>query len=112
YEEEFKNYKSYMDSNNWFDDVYESKNRKLESTKLNTEISIVDTIIKSITKFKEDVGEDIDKKPVQTFIKFTVGLINNHIERAKYYKKMWPLDESSVESEVEFHSDLFALITK
>lgn len=113
YEEEFKNYKNYIDSNNWYDDVFlNSRNNKLESTKLNTETSIIETIIKSTTKFKEDVGEDIDKKPIQSFINFISEIINRHIERVQKYKKMYPLTEGAVESEVEFHSDLFALITK
>jgi hypothetical protein len=110
---EFENYKSYLDANDWFDDVdVNMRTGKLESTKLKTEVSIIDTIIKSTTKFKEDVGEDIDKKPIQDFIKFTSAVINKHIDRIALYKRMYPLDSNSVESEVEFHSDLFALITK
>lgn len=113
YEQEFKNYKSYIDTNNWFDDVFlNSRNNKLESTKLSTETSIIETIIKSTNKFKEDVGEDIDKKPIQSFINFISEIINRHIERVQKYKKMYPLTEGAVESEVEFHSDLFSLITK
>ena len=113
YKEEFKNYKAYLDANNWFDDVYFNERKgKLESTKLNTEVSIIDTIIKSTNKFKEDVGDDIDKKPIQDFIKLTSEIITRHIERVQRYKRTYPLDEGSVESEVEFHSDLFALITK
>ena len=124
HKEEFENYKKYIDSNNWFDDVFfNTKKGKLESSKLNTEVSIIETIIKSTNKFKEDVGEDIDKKPIQSFIKFTADIINRHIERIAKYKRMYPLgnveldqddeeSEISVESEVEFHSDLFALITK
>lgn len=126
HEEEFNNYKSFIDTNNWFDDVwYNPKKNKLESPKLNTEVSIIDTIIRSTNKFKEDVGDDIDKKPIQNFIKFTSDIINNHIERIAKYKRMYPLqnvqkdpededydEELSIESEVEFHSDLFALITK
>ena len=69
HKEEFENYKKYIDSNNWFDDVFfNTKKGKLESSKLNTEVSIIETIIKSTNKFKEDVGEDIDKKPIQSFI--------------------------------------------
>lgn len=129
HKEEFENYKRYLDANDWFDDVYfnERKN-KLESSRLNTESSIIETIIKSTNKFKEDVGDDYDKKPVQNFIKFTSDIINKYIDRIALYKKMYPLqnvdraeddyfDEEegglySIESEVEFHSDLFALITK
>lgn len=126
HEEEFKNYKKFIDKNNWFDDIhYNSRKGRLESPKLNTEVSIIDTIIRSTNKFKEDIGEDIDKKPIQNFIKFTSEIINRHIERIARYKRMYPLQnvakdpddedydpEVSVESEVEFHSDLFALITK
>lgn len=113
YINEFKNYKSYLDTNTWFDDVYFNERKgKLESTKLNTENSIIDTIIKSTNKFKEDVIDDLDKKPIQNFIKLTSDIINKYITRIQKYKKMYPLDESSQESEVEFHSDLFALITK
>ena len=72
FQSEFKNYKNYLDSNDWHDDVYTNyKTGKIESPKLDTEVSIISTILKSITKFKEDVGEDYDKKPIQSFIKFT-----------------------------------------
>lgn len=130
HKEEFESYKVFIDGNNWFDDVkYNSRKRKLESRKLNAETSIIDTIIRSTTKFKEDIGEDIDKLPIKKFIKFTSDIINQHINRIALYKRMYPLnnvmkdeedlegdvdeDESlSIESEFEFHSDLFALITK
>lgn len=126
HQEEFKNYKEFIDANNWYDDIYYNPRKgKLESKKLNTEVSIIDTIVRSTNKFKEDVGEDIDKKAVQNFIKFTSDIINKHVERIARYKRMYPLqnisrdpddddeeDELSIESEVEFHSDLFALITK
>lgn len=110
---EFNNYKVFLDANDWFDDVeFNNRSGKLESSKLKTETSIIDTIIKSTDKFKEDIGEDIDKKPIQDFIKSTSKIINKHIDRIALYKKKYPLDESSVECEVEFHSHLFSLITK
>lgn len=113
FQSEFKNYKNYLDSNDWHDDVYTNyKTGKIESPKLDTEVSIISTILKSITKFKEDVGEDYDKKPIQSFIKFTSNIINNHINKIQLYKKKYPLNKEASESEVEFHSDLFALITK
>ena len=68
YKEEFKNYKNYLDANNWFDDIQEDKNGNLYSNKLNTELSIVSTILKSMKKFKEDVGEDAHLKPIKKFI--------------------------------------------
>jgi hypothetical protein len=113
YKEEFENYKNFIDSNYWHDNVkINLKNGKRESSKLTTEVSIIDTIIKSTNKFKEDVGEDIDKKSIQDFIKFTSDIIKKHIDGIAEYKKLNPLKEDSTESEVEFHSDLFALITK
>ena len=113
YNEEFKNYKSFIDSNDWNSNIsINTRTGKKESNKLNTEVSIIDTIIKSTLKFKEDVGDDIDKKPVQNFITFTSAIIKKHIDRIARYKKLNPLDSNSGESDVQFHSDLFALITK
>lgn len=112
YKKEYRNYKNFIDSNEWFEDVRVGPDGKLGSSKLSTEISIIDTIIKGTTKFKSDIGEDIEKKPVQEFIKFTADIINEHIGRVQYYKKIHPLSDESTESDVKFHSDLFALITK
>ena len=113
YEDEFKNYKAFLDSNYWYDNVtLNTRSGKKESEKLATEVSIIETIIKSTTKFKEDIGDDIDKKPVQKFIKFISEIIKNHIDGISEYKKNNPLTEFSIESDVQFHSDLFALITK
>lgn len=113
YKNEFKNYKIFLDNNEWIEDItYNSKSNKLESNKLNTEISIIDTIVKSTDKFKSDIGEDINKKPVKDFIKTVVTIINNHIKGIEQYKKTHPLTEDSLEHDVKFHSDLFALIAK
>lgn len=119
HKQEFQNYKKFLDKNNWQDDVYENtQTGKLESAKLKTEISIIKTIIAATNKFKEDIGEDIDKKPVQDFIKFTAGIINKHIDGIDAYKKQNPIikndssdEEETDEVEVEFHSTLFALKT-
>lgn len=122
HKEEFESYKEFIDANNWYENVGVNMRGKMESPKLNTEASIIDTIIKSTNKFKDDIGDDIDKKPVQAFIKFTADIINKHIERIARYKKMYPMQTSSInddpeaealiQSEVGFHSDLFALIAK
>lgn len=112
FKHEYDNYKTYIDANDWHDDVEMNSKGKYESSKLTTEISIIDTILKSISKFKDDVGEDIDKKPVQEFVKYTIQIVNKHIDRIAKYKKHFPIDSDSGESEIEFHSDLFGLITK
>lgn len=128
YNSEFKKYKSHIAGNSWLFDVrYDPKKNKLQSSKLDLEISIIDTILKSTLKFKEDVGDDIDKKPIQDFIKFTSVIINDHISRMQKYKRDNPIGKYSEEndgydeegntrtteeSNIEFHSDLFALITK
>ena len=107
YKEEFKNYKNYLDANNWFDDIQEDKNGNLYSNKLNTELSIVSTILKSMKKFKEDVGEDAHLKPIKKFIDDTVNIVKKHVDRIDSYKRMYPLDEASGEKEVKFQSELF-----
>lgn len=113
YKAEYKHYKEFIDNNEWFDDVYANvRTGKLESTKLSTEVSIISTIIKSTVKFKDDIGDDIDKKPVKDFIKYTSDIINHHIKRIQNYKKLYPITAESNESDVAFHSDLFALITR
>ena len=39
YKGEFKNYKTFLDNNDWFNDVsYDARSNKLVSNKLNTEI--------------------------------------------------------------------------
>ena len=113
YKEEFENYKNFLDLNYWFDDVKFNKSKnKLESSKLQTEVSIISTIIKGIEKFKEDIKEDINSKKTTDFLKFTSDIIERHINTIAEYKKLFPIHVNSSESDVEFHSDLFALITK
>ncbi|MDR1019013.1 MAG: hypothetical protein LBM02_09985 [Lachnospiraceae bacterium] len=107
YKEEFENYKNYLDSNNWIDDISEDKNGNLYSDKLNVELSIVSTVIKSMKKFKEDVGDDLRLKPIQKFISDTVKIIEKHISRIDLYKKTFPLSVESGEKEVKFQSELF-----
>lgn len=107
YKEEYKNYKNYLDSNNWFDDIAEDRNGNLYSNKLNTELSIVSTILKSMKKFKEDIGEDGHLKEIKKFIDDTVKIVKKHVDRIDLYKRMFPLDESSGEKEVKFQSELF-----
>ena len=113
YKEEFENYKNFIDLNYWFDDVKFNKSKnKLESSKLQTEVSIISTIIKGIEKFKEDIKDDINSKKTTDFLKFTSDIIERHINTIAEYKKLVPIHVNSSESDVEFHSDLFALITK
>lgn len=113
YKEEFENYKNFIDLNYWFDDVKFNKSKnKLESSKLQTEVSIISTIIKGIEKFKEDIKDDINSKKTTDFLKFTSDIIERHINTIAEYKKLFPIHVNSSESDVEFHSDLFALITK
>ena len=113
YKEEFENYKNFLDLNYWFDDVkYNKTKNKLESSKLQTEVSIISTITKGIEKFKEDIKDDINNKKIIDFLKFTSDIIERHINTIVEYKKLFPIHINSSESDVEFHSDLFALITK
>ena len=107
YEEEFKSYKNYLDTNDWIHDIQEDKQGTLFSTKLNTELSIVSTILKSMKKFKEDVGEDMYLKPIVKFIDSTLKIVKKHVDRIDLYKKSYPLREDSNEQEVKFQSELF-----
>ncbi len=113
FKKEFKSYKDYVDVSPWMDnvDLHPTKGY-LYSNKLLTEISLIETIIKSLSKFKEDVGEDYTLKPIQIFIKDAIKIVEMHLKRIDLYKKEYPLDESSGESEVKFHSDLFSQKTK
>ena len=113
FKKEFKSYKDYVDVSPWMDnvDLHPTKGY-LYSNKLVTEISLLETIIKSLSKFKEDVGEDYTLKPIQIFIKDAIKIVEMHLKRIDLYKKEYPLDESSGESEVKFHSDLFSQKTK
>ena len=113
FKKEFKSYKDYVDVSPWMDDVNPHTTKGyLYSNKLLTEISLIETIMKSLSKFKEDVGEDYMLKPIQVFIKDAIKIVEMHLKRIDLYKKEYPLDESSGESEVKFHSDLFSQKTK
>ena len=113
FKKEFKSYKDYVDVSPWMDDVdLHPTKGYLYSNKLLTEISLIETIIKSLSKFKEDVGEDYMLKPIQIFIKDAIKIVEMHLKRIDLYKREYPLDESSGESEVKFHSDLFSQKTK
>ena len=113
FKKEFKSYKDYVDVSPWMDDVNPHPTKGyLYSNKLLTEISLIETIMKSLSKFKEDVGEDYMLKPIQVFIKDAIKIVEMHLKRIDLYKREYPLDESSGESEVKFHSDLFSQKTK
>mgnify|MGYP003604521075 FL=1 len=113
FKKEFKSYKDYVDVSPWMDDVNPHTTKGyLYSNKLLTEISLIETIMKSLSKFKEDVGEDYMLKPIQVFIKDAIKIVEMHLKRIDLYKREYPLDESSGESEVKFHSDLFSQKTK
>ena len=113
FKKEFKSYKDYVDVSPWMDDVNLHPTKGyLYSNKLLTEISLIETIIKSLSKFKEDVGEDYMLKPIQTFIKDAIKIVEMHLKRIDLYKREYPLDELSGESEVKFHSELFSQKTK
>ena len=113
FKKEFKSYKDYVDVSPWMDDVNTHPTKGyLYSNKLLTEISLIETIMKSLSKFKEDVGEDYMLKPIQVFIKDAIKIVEMHLKRIDLYKREYPLDESSGESEVKFHSDLFSQKTK
>lgn len=113
FKKEFKSYKDYVDVSPWMNDVNPHTTKGyLYSNKLLTEISLIETIMKSLSKFKEDVGEDYMLKPIQVFIKDAIKIVEMHLKRIDLYKKEYPLDESSGESEVKFHSDLFSQKTK
>ena len=113
FKKEFKSYKDYVDVSPWMNDVNTHPTKGyLYSNKLLTEISLIETIMKSLSKFKEDVGEDYMLKPIQVFIKDAIKIVEMHLKRIDLYKREYPLDESSGESEVKFHSDLFSQKTK
>ena len=113
FKKEFKSYKDYVDISPWMDDVdLHPTKGYFYSNKLLTEISLIETIIKSLSKFKEDVGEDYMLKPIQIFIKDAIKIVEMHLKRIDLYKREYPLDELSGESEVKFHSDLFSQKTK
>lgn len=112
YKKEFKSYKDYIDISPWMDDIEIHSTKGLYSNKLNTEISLIETILKSLSKFKDDVGEDYSLKPIQNFIKDSIKLIEMHLRRIDLYKREFPLGESSGENEVKFHSELFSQKTK
>ena len=113
FKKEFKSYKDYVDVSPWMNDVNTHTTKGyLYSNKLLTEISLIETIMKSLSKFKEDVGEDYMLKPIQVFIKDAIKIVEMHLKRIDLYKREYPLDESSGESEVKFHSDLFSQKTK
>lgn len=110
YKHKFKTYKDFLDKNDWVNDVKENEKGTLYSEKLTTEFAIVDTILKSMIKFKEDVGEDLSLKVVKDFINQTVLIIKKHISKIDLYEKKNPLQAKSENRELEefnFQTKLF-----
>ena len=107
YREEFKSYKNYIDKNNWFDDIKEDKSGNMYSNKLNTELSMVSTILKTMKKFTEDVGDDGHLKEIKKFIDDTVSIVKKHVLRIDKYKKMFPFDDSTSDKEMKFQTELW-----
>lgn len=107
YKEEFKSYKNYIDKNNWFDDIKEDKSGNMYSNKLNTELAMVSTILKTMKKFTEDVGDDGHLKEIKKFIDDTVSIVKKHVLRIDKYKKMFPFDDSTSDKEMKFQTELW-----
>lgn len=108
YKKEFKSYKEFLDKNDWIDDVSPNDKGVLYSEKLNTELSIVSTILKSMVKFKEDVGEDLSLKVVKDFINQTVEIIKKHLAKIDAYKKNNPLNSEATSEDFNFQTKLFS----
>ena len=112
YKSKFKTYKEFLDKNDWVNDVFTDNRGTLYSNKLSTEFAIVETVLKSMVKFKEDVGDDISLKIVKDFINSTVTIIKKHISKIDQYEKLNPLykEGSNPEEELEnfnFQTKLF-----
>ena len=108
YKSEFKSYKSFLDKNDWINDVNTNNKGNLESGKLNTELSVVKTILSSMIKFKEDAGEDLHLKVVKDFINSTVIIIKKHVSKIDLYRKLHPLNDDAGEEAFKFQSKLFS----
>lgn len=108
YKKEFKSYKEFLNDNHWIDDVSPNDKGVLYSEKLNTELSIVSTILKSMVKFKDDVGEDLSLKVIKDFINETVAIVKKHLSKIDAYKKNNPLNKESTSEDFNFQTKLFA----
>jgi len=112
YNAEFKGYLSFVEGNDWGDDIEVNKNGDFESEKLNTEVSIIKTVISGTNRFIEDVEDDFNLKPVQDLLSLAGDIIKKHIEKLQEFKKAHPLTESSTQADVQFHADVFDHIVK
>lgn len=110
YKSKFKKYKDFLDKNDWVNEVTKSNKGALYSDKLSTELAIVETILKSMNKFKDDVGDDMSLKVVKDFVNQTVLIIKKHISKIDLYEKQNPIKIESGSGELEefnFQTNLF-----
>lgn len=112
YKSKFKTYKEFLDKNDWINDVFTDNKGVLYSNKLSTELAIIDTILKSMVKFKADVGDDLSLKVVKDFINTVVTIVKKHISKIDQYEKLNPIyqEDSDPEEELEnfnFQTKLF-----
>lgn len=113
YREEYKSYSEFLKDNDWIHDVYaDVKTGKLGSEKFDTEKSVIKNMIDSLKRFVKDIGDDVDSPEVSAFIEDSGKTIELHLDRIRQYKLEYPIGVESTESDIEFHSDLFNILTK
>lgn len=113
YKKEYESYAEFLKDNDWIHDVYlNASNGKLESDKFNTEKSVIKNMLDSLKRFLKDIGDDSDSPEVSKFVEESSKTIELHLDRIRQYKLAYPIDVYSTESDVEFHSDLFSILTK
>lgn len=113
YRLELDSYKEFIEGNNWTDDVYiDEKTGKLKSNAFSTENSVINNVLSSIKRLLKDIGDDVTSKGVQDFLGEVNTIFEIHLNRIREYKKENPLNGDSTEADVEFHSELFSILTK
>jgi len=81
YKKQFTNYLTYIKSNNW---VFDNSDDSVIE-KYTTENSLVSGVLNTLSKFKEDIQEDIELKPIQSFFEFSFNIVAIHINRVEDY---------------------------
>lgn len=81
FKNQFKNYESYIKSTDW------SKDKALASESYKTEASLASSILDNLNRFIKENETDLHLKEVIDFFKFSLKLLNSHVDRIEKYLK-------------------------
>lgn len=109
YMKEFKIYYNLIKTGDWSKDVVvDNRSGLLDSSILNLESGVISTVVKSCKTFKDDLQDDMSYKKAIDVVNLGASILKLYVDKIDLYKKNNPINDTSTNGEVAFHSQLFS----